>query len=172
MSLRIISNAVLIWCGLAGFAAFAQTGVYPNKPIRLINPLGSGGTGEVLARTIAKQLGDQMGQQVIVETRAGAAGMIGAELVAKSAPDGYTLLYGVTGTNTIVPALQKKLPYDPVRDLVGISILFSGPMVLIVHPSLGVSSVPELVALAKSKPGMLTYASGGNGSMADRKSVV
>ena len=156
--------SVALTVSLSASLAFAQ--IYPAKPIRLINPLGSGGTAEVLARTIAKQLGEQLGQQVIVETRAGAAGLIGAELVAKSPPDGYTLLYGVTGANTIVPAVQKKMPYDPVKDLVGISILFSGPMVLIVHPSLEVRSVRDLVEIAKAKPGALTYASGGNGSMA------
>jgi tripartite-type tricarboxylate transporter receptor subunit TctC len=138
---------------------------WPNKPIRLINPLGTGGTAEVLARHAAKMLSDGLGQPIIVETKAGAAGTIGADYVAKSAADGYTLLYGVTGANVIAPAIYRKLPYDPVKDLAPISMLFSGTNYLLVHPSLGVKSLAEFIALAKAKPGSITFASAGNGSM-------
>ena len=149
---------------MAGSAAFAQS--YPVKPIRLINPLGTGGTAEALARTIAKALSDGLGQPVVVETRAGAAGTIGADTVAKAVPDGYTLLYGVTGTNSIAPTLYRgKLPYDPDRDLAPVSITFSGPNVLVVSNALGVKSVQELVALARARPGALSFASAGSGSM-------
>jgi len=148
--------------------AFSQSGNasndYPNKPIRLINPLGTGGTAEALARTAAKALTDQLGQPVVVEVKTGAAGTIGADYVAKSAPDGYTLLYGVTGTNTIAPSLYK-LPYDPVKDLTPITIAFAGPNVLLVNQSLGINNLKELITLAKSKPNQLSFASAGNGSM-------
>ena len=160
---RRAAVAALI-AALTSGGAFAQS--YPSKPIRLVNPLGSGGTAEALARTIAKALSDGLGQPVVVETRAGAAGTIGADAVAKATPDGYTLLYGVTGTNSIAPSLYRgKLPYDPDRDLAPISITFSGPNVLVVSNSLNVKSVQELVALAKAKPGSLSFASAGSGSM-------
>ena len=148
---------------LSSVALFAQA--YPSRPIRLINPLGTGGTAEVLARTIAKQLSEQIGQPVIVETRTGATGTIGADFVAKSPADGYTLLYGVTGTNSIAPSLYRKLPYDPEKDLAPISILFSGPNVLLAHASLNVNTLQELMNLARAKPGALSFASAGNGSM-------
>jgi tripartite-type tricarboxylate transporter receptor subunit TctC len=103
---------------------------------------------------------------VVVETRAGAAGTIGADVVAKAQPDGYTLLYGVTGTLAIAPALYRRLPYDTERDLAAVSIAFLGPNILIVNAGLGVSTVQELINLAKARPGTLAFASGGNGSMA------
>ena len=137
---------------------------YPNRPIKLINPLGTGGTAETLARTAGRALTDQLGQPVIVETKTGAAGTIGADFVAKSLPDGYTLLYGVTGTNTIAPSLYK-LPYDPVKDLIPVTIAFAGPNVLLVNQGLEVNSLQDLIALAKAKPGQLSFASAGNGSM-------
>ncbi len=145
--------------------AQGNAAAWPNKPIRLINPLGTGGTAEVLARHAAKMLSDGLGQPIIVETKSGAAGTIGADYVAKAAPDGYTLLYGVTGANVIAPAIYRKLPYDPVKDLAPISMLFSGTNYLLVHPSLGVKSLAEFIALAKSKPGSITFASAGSGSM-------
>jgi tripartite-type tricarboxylate transporter receptor subunit TctC len=144
-------------------AAVAQS--YPAKPIKLVNPLGAGGTAEALARTLARQLSEQMGQPVVVETKSGAAGTIGAEFVAKSAPDGYTLLYGVTGTNSIAPSLYAKLGYDAEKDLEPISITFTGPNVLVVNTGLNLNSLDALVAYARAKPGELTFASAGNGSM-------
>jgi len=160
ISLLVLLSSIASLSQAQGNAA-----AWPNKPIRLINPLGTGGTAEVLARHAAKMLSDGLGQPIIVETKAGAAGTIGADYVAKSAADGYTLLYGVTGANVIAPAIYRKLPYDPVKDLAPISMLFSGTNYLLVHPSLGVKSLAEFIALAKSKPGSITFASAGNGSM-------
>jgi tripartite-type tricarboxylate transporter receptor subunit TctC len=159
MRCTLIALLLTLWTGIV----LAQA--YPSRPIRLINPLGTGGTAEVLARTIAKQLSEQLGQPVIVETKTGATGTIGADFVAKSPADGYTLLYGVTGTNSIAPSLYRKLPYDPEKDLAPVSILFSGPNVLLAHTSLNVGSVQDLIALARTKPGALSFASAGNGSM-------
>ncbi|MSQ70378.1 MAG: hypothetical protein EXR27_03670 [Betaproteobacteria bacterium] len=136
----LLAVLLMLWTG----TALAQA--YPSRPVRLINPLGTGGTAEVLARTIAKQLSEQIGQPVIVETRTGATGTLGADFVAKSPADGYTLLYGVTGTNSIAPSLYRKLPYDPEKDLAPISILFSGPNVLLAHASLNANTVQELQA--------------------------
>lgn len=155
----------LMFVALLGFAIVATAQNYPSKPIRLINPLGTGGSAEAMARTIAKGLAEGLGQPVIVEVKSGATGTIGADYVAKSPPDGYTLLFGLTGTNSIAPSLYRKLPYDPEKDLVAISIAFRGPNVLVVNPGLNIKSVKELIALAKSKPGSINFASAGVGSM-------
>lgn len=157
-------TAVLLISSLSVACAQPANSSYPNRPIKLINPLGTGGTAETLARTAGRALTDQLGQPVIVETKTGAAGTIGADFVAKSLPDGYTLLYGVTGTNTIAPSLYK-LPYDPVKDLIPVTIAFAGPNVLLVNQGLEVNSLQDLIALAKAKPGQLSFASAGNGSM-------
>lgn len=148
-----------------GIVAPVVAQVYPAKPIRLVNPLGSGGTAEALARTIATQLSQQLGQPVVLETKTGAAGTIGVEYAAKSTPDGYTLLYGVTGANTIAPALYRKLPYDPENDLAPISMAVLGPNVLVVQAGLNISSVQDLIAQARSKAGPFSFASAGTGSM-------
>jgi tripartite-type tricarboxylate transporter receptor subunit TctC len=142
---------------------FAQT--YPVKPVRLINPLGTGGTAEALSRLLAKGLSDGLGQPVVLESMSGAAGTVGVAYVTRATPDGYTLLYGVTGANSIAPSIYAKLPYDPEKDLAPISIAFSGPNVLLVNTTLEVNSVQQLVAMARSKPGALAFASAGNGSM-------
>jgi tripartite-type tricarboxylate transporter receptor subunit TctC len=159
-----IVRAVALMAGVATLG-LASAQPYPSKPIKLINPLGAGGTAEALARTLARQLTEQLGQPVVVETRSGAAGTIGAEFVAKSAPDGYTILYGVTGTNSIAPSLYAKLGYDSEKDLEPISITFTGPNVLIVNMGLNLNSLEALIAHARSKPGELTFASAGSGSM-------
>jgi tripartite-type tricarboxylate transporter receptor subunit TctC len=151
-------TAVLLISSLSVAYAQPANSSYPNRPIKLINPLGTGGTAETLARTAGRALTDQLGQPVIVETKTGAAGTIGADFVAKSLPDGYTLLYGVTGTNTIAPSLYK-LPYDPVKDLIPVTIAFAGPNVLLVNQGLEVNSLQDLIALAKAKPGQLSFAS-------------
>jgi tripartite-type tricarboxylate transporter receptor subunit TctC len=144
-------------------AALSQA--YPSKPLRLVNPLGTGGTAEALSRLLAKGLSDGLGQPVVVESMTGAAGTVGVHYVTRATPDGYTLLYGVTGANSIAPSIYRKLPYDGEKELAPISIAFSGPNVLLVNTSLNVSSVRELVAMAKQKPGELAFASAGNGSM-------
>ena len=135
---------------------------YPTKPIRLIIPFPPGGSNDVVGRMIALQLGDRLGRQVIVDNRGGAGGIIGTEAASKAAPDGYTLLI-ISIAHAVSPWLYK-LQYDPIKSFVPVSILASGPNVLVVHPSLGVHSVTELIALAKEKPGQLNYASAGIGS--------
>jgi tripartite-type tricarboxylate transporter receptor subunit TctC len=142
-------------------SVFAQP--YPNKPIRLISPFPAGGAVDLIARGIGQKMAEQMGQPVVVENRAGASGAIGAEAVARAAPDGYTLLIGTTTTHGISPALNPKLPYNAITDFTPISLVTLIPHVLVVNPSLPAQSLQEFIRLAKAKPGM-TYGSAGNGS--------
>lgn len=141
---------------------FAQS--YPVKPVRLIVPFAAGGNVDITARQIAPGLSELLGQNFIVDNRVGAGGVIGAELVAKSAPDGYTLMMGSNSTVSVAPALYPKLNYHPVRDFAPVSLVATTPFVLVVHPSVPARSVNELVALAKAKAGRLSMASGGTGS--------
>jgi tripartite-type tricarboxylate transporter receptor subunit TctC len=145
----------------AAGAACAQD--YPHKPIRLIAPFSPGGATDVLARIIGQKLNERLGQPVIIENRVGAGGNIGAEQVARSAPDGYTLLMGGV-PHAIAVSLYAKLSYDMVRDLSAIAEVASFPSMLVLHPSLPVKSVKELIALAQAKPGQLNFGSAGNGS--------
>ncbi len=138
---------------------------YPNRPIRFIVTFAAGGSSDVLARAVAKAMSEGLGQQMVIENRAGAGGHIGAEAVARSAPDGYTLLFGTNGTLAIGPALFTNLKYDPVKELAPVGMLHKLSSVLIVHPSVPASNLRELIAYAKSKPGALTFASAGNGSV-------
>ena len=135
---------------------------YPNKPIRMIIPFGAGGATDVLIRIFATRLPDTLGQQVVIDNRTGAGGLIGTDIAAQSNPDGYTLL--ATGTpHTIVPNLYKKVPFHPLRDFAPIMQIARQPYGLVVHPSLGVKSVNDLIAMAKKQPGKLDYASSGQG---------
>lgn len=154
----VVSIAVLLSCA----AAWPQT--YPAKPIRFIVPFPAGGGADIFARLIGRKLGENIGQQLVVDNRAGASGIIGCEAVARSAPDGYTLLMGTTGTHTTNPAVFSKLPYDPLRDFAPISLVAESPFLLLVHPSLPVANLKELIAFARARPGQLTYASSGTGS--------
>ena len=149
---------------LAGFAAPALAQEYPSKQVRVVLPFPAGGGSDLIARVVAQKLTGSLGQTVVVDNRAGASGNIAAELVAKSPADGYTLLFG-NSSLSISPAVFQKLSYDPVKDLVPISMASSYPFTLVTHPSLPVQSVRALVALAKSKPGELAYASAGGGTM-------
>ena len=149
---------VVWWSGVVG----AQT--YPVKTMRLIVPLAPGGPSDILARTMAQKLAESLKQTVVVDNRPGAGGTLGADLVAKAAPDGYTLLLMGVSTLTINASLYPKLPYDTLRDLTGISVLAGAPYLLVVHPSLPVKSLKELTALARARPGQLNYASGGSGT--------
>jgi tripartite-type tricarboxylate transporter receptor subunit TctC len=142
--------------------ALAQT--YPDKPVRLIVPLSAGSAVDTLARIPAQKLSEMWGQQMIVDNRVGANGIIGTEAAAKSPPDGYTLLLTNDAALATSPALYPKLPYDPVRDFAPITLAASIPVILVVNASLPVNSVKDLIDLAKAKPGQLHYASGGNGS--------
>jgi tripartite-type tricarboxylate transporter receptor subunit TctC len=136
---------------------------YPDRTIRLISPAAPGGGNDIFSRLAAQKLSDAFGKPVIVENRAGGGTIIGTELVAKAPPDGHTLIM-VTTNFIINPALVAKLPYDSVRDLAPVALLASAPLVLVVHPSVPATSVKDLVALAKSRPGELNYASSGNGT--------
>ena len=144
------------------FEALAQA--YPSRPIRLVVPLSPGGFADTPARMLASRLSDQLGKQVFVENKPGAGGTIGADFVAKAAPDGYTLV--ITGTTHLISShLYKKVPYDALKDFTHITMMASGPYVLVVNPKkLPVSSVRELIAAAKAQPGGIDYASSGNGS--------
>ncbi|MFN7086972.1 MAG: Bug family tripartite tricarboxylate transporter substrate binding protein [Burkholderiales bacterium] len=144
-----------------GSSAFAQT--YPAKPIRFIVPFTPGGGNDTIARLIGQKLTAATGQQVIIDNRPGAGGAIGAEAAAKSPADGYTLFLAGVATHGINPNLRKKLNYDPIKDFDPVSLIASAPLLVVVHPSLPVKSVKELVALAKARPGQINYASNGAG---------
>jgi len=148
----------------AAFAAGVSAQAYPTKPIRIVVPFPAGGTTDVLARAAAQKLAETLGQPAVVDNRPGAGGNIGAELVAKSAPDGYTLLMGTVGTHAINPGLYPKLPYDHVKDFAPVILVAGVPNVLVINPALPVNSVPELIAYAKANPGKLNFASSGNGT--------
>jgi tripartite-type tricarboxylate transporter receptor subunit TctC len=158
----------------AGFAAWfvclapplAGAQAYPTKPITLILPYAAGGNTDVIARTIAHGLEQRLGQSVVVETRLGAASVIGAAYVARSAPDGYTILIGTSTTMAINVSIYKNLPYDPTKDLVPLALVAGVPFMLVVNPALPVNSMQDLVAAAKSRPGGLSYASNGHGGAA------
>ena len=159
--------SILRWTVAAIFAAAASAASaqgYPNKPVRMIVGFPPGGGTDVVARVIGAKLSEWWGQAVAVENRPGATGTIGADFVAKSAPDGYTLIMGHVNSHAIAPNLFAKLPYDSIKDFAAVSYVGYVPNVLAVHPSVPAKSVKELVALAQSKPGQLNYASSGNGS--------
>lgn len=159
-----MNRSIAIALTLACFAAPAPAQEYPAKQIRLVLPFPAGGGSDIIARVVAQKLTGALGQAVVVDNRAGASGNIAAEIVAKSPADGYTLLFG-NSSLSISPAVYSKLNYDPVKDLTPISMASSYPFTLVAHPSLPVQSVKALVALAKSKPGELAYASAGGGTM-------
>ena len=137
---------------------------YPSKPIRMIVPFPPGGPNDILGRVVAAKLTEQLGQQVVVDNRGGAGGIIGAEIAARSAADGHTLLLSGTASMAINPGLHKKLPYDPLKDFAPISMLATAPSLLTVHPSLAVRSVKDLITLAQAKPGKLNFVSAGHGT--------
>ena len=144
----------------------AESGpVYPTKPVRFIVPQPPGGALDIVARLLAHKLGESLGQNIIIDNRSGAGGVVGTEVASKAPPDGYTLLLGTTGILAINPTIYKKLPYRPLLDLDPISLLAASPFLMVVHPSLDVASVAELVAAAKKRPAGLTYSTPGNGTL-------
>jgi tripartite-type tricarboxylate transporter receptor subunit TctC len=147
-------------------APAAQAQGFPVKPVRLVVPFTPGGSTDILARSLAQALTETWKQQVIVENKPGAGGIIGAEAVARAAPDGYTLLMGHIGTLAVNPTLYPKLPYNAIADFAPVALVAMVPNVLVVHPSIPARTVSELIALAKAKPGVLTYSTGGTGSAA------
>ena len=163
MSGKPVLIVVAALCGTATLA-FAQSDNYPTRPIRFIAANAPGGGLDITARAITPKLTAVLGQQVIVDNRAGAAGSVAAEIVAKSAPDGYTIMVGSIGGLAVNPHLYKGLGYEPLRDLAAITWAVSGSNVLVVHPSVQAKSVRELIALAKAQPGKLSYGSSGAGN--------
>jgi tripartite-type tricarboxylate transporter receptor subunit TctC len=153
----LVAGAVLA----AGACGTAAQQTYPSRAVRLIVPLSPGGTTDIMARTMAQQLAGSLGQQVIVENRAGAGGTVGSDYVAKSAPDGYTLLIISADTYTTNAVLYTRLPFDARKDLKPLSVLAASPSILTVHPSLPVKTVKELITLSKARPNDLNYGSGG-----------
>ena len=159
---RIARLACAALAAAAAGAAFAQAG-YPSKPVRLVVPSSAGGGTDIVARIIAPELSKRLGQQVVIDNRPGAGTMIGIEVAAKSPPDGYTLLMGLS-TLAINSALYKKVPYDPVRDFAPITVAVTSASILVVHPSLPVKTLKELISFARARPGQLNYASAGIGT--------
>ena len=155
--------AMIAPCAFAATFHFVHAQDYLVKPIRLIVPQPPGGTSDIIGRALAARLGDQMRQQVIVDNRVGASGTIGTDIVAKAAPDGYTLVLIYT-THTTSPSLYAKLPYDPINDFSPITLVSSAPLLLAFHPQLPAKDVAGLVSLAKARPGQLNFPSAGNGS--------
>jgi tripartite-type tricarboxylate transporter receptor subunit TctC len=147
------------------FSAIAAAQNYPAKSIRMIVPYPPGGGNDTMARTVGQKMTESLGQQVVIDNRGGAGGNIGAEMAARAAPDGYTLFLGGTGSHGTNPNLQK-VPYDPVRDFAPISLIASAPLLVVVNNSVPAKSVKELIALAKSRPGQLNFASSGTGTIA------
>ncbi len=138
---------------------------YPARTVTLVNPFPPGSPVDIVARELATQLGNYWKQNVIVDNRPGAAGTIGAQSVARARPDGYTLLLTSASTHVIGPAVRKTMPYDPLKDFTPIAFIANGPAIIVVHPSLGVNTLEELIALARQKPATITYASSGVGTI-------
>ena len=160
--LALLSAAIGCWMPAA--SSHAQSNTYPDRIIRLVVPFPPGSATDVVARQIAPKMAEYLGQNIVIDNRAGASGVIGATAVAKAAADGYTLLFGTAPTNAIAQSWNKNLPYDAVKDFVAVAGLTTAPYVLAVTSTLPVRSVKELIAYAKSKPGDLNYASTGNGT--------
>lgn len=162
-----VRGSVLAALALAlglGVPACAMAQNYPNKTIRLIVPFPPGGGNDVIGRAMAQKLGERFGQQVVVDNRAGANGIVGLQALMQAAPDGYTLGVGAAGPMAVNPSLYDKLPYDPVKDFTAISNMVNFPLLLVAHPSLPAKTTRELVALAKAKPGTIYYSSPGSGN--------
>jgi tripartite-type tricarboxylate transporter receptor subunit TctC len=159
-----LSCVVVIAGPLLVSDAFAQSApAYPGKPVRWVVAFAAGGPVDVLSRAVAEKLAQRWGQPVIIDNRSGAGGALGADLVAKAAPDGYTLMTGHVGTHAINATLYRKLSYDPVRDFTPITLIAYMPFVLLTHPAVPAKTAKELIALAKARPGQLNYASAGIG---------
>jgi len=163
MNIKADLGCVALACALLPVWPASAAGAYPDKPIRLIVPQPPGGTSDILARVLASKLAENLHQQIIIDNRAGASGTIGTDLAAKSPPDGYTLVLVYT-THATTPGIYGKLPYDPVADFAPVTLAAAAPLLLVVHPKIPVTSVKELIAYAKTRPGELNFCSAGNGS--------
>lgn len=149
---------------LASASAVAHAQSFPSRPLRIIVGFAAGGPSDIVARMLGHQLTERLGRQVIVENRPGATGTIGAELVAKSKPDGHTLYLASQTTHAVAPYMYQKVGYDPVKDFATVTLAMQNPLLVVAHPSLGVKSMKELIALARSRPGVIDFATGGIGS--------
>ncbi len=163
-----MNSGLRFWWWALTLVSFAAAGAhaqqaYPSKPIRLIVPFAPGGSNDIVARIIGHKLGESMGQQVITDNRGGASGIVGTDLAAKAAPDGYTMLM-MSLTLAVNPSLFKKLPYDTEKDLLPVSLVASAPLILVVHPSMPVKTLKDFIAHAKANPGKLNFGSGGTGT--------
>ncbi|HET7157738.1 MAG TPA: tripartite tricarboxylate transporter substrate binding protein [Burkholderiales bacterium] len=154
----------LVPLALSVFTTSIYAETYPDRPIRVIVGVPAGGTPDVMARSVTTGMSKILGQPLVMDNRGGAGGLIGTEVAAKAAPDGYTLLVSSPGPLTILPHMQKQIAYDPLRDFVPVGLIASNPFLLIAHPSLPGKSIKELIALAQAQPGKLNYASAGNGA--------
>ncbi|CAN7420959.1 tripartite tricarboxylate transporter substrate binding protein [Bradyrhizobium sp. LjRoot220] len=157
-------RAILVAFGALLFGSAASSQDYPSRPVKIVVPFPAGGSNDIIARIVAQKLNERTGQTFLIENRAGAGGNIGADAVATSEPDGYTLLLTAPPPLTINAALYKNLPYDPATAFAPIALVATVPIVLAVHPSIRASNVRDLIALAKAKPGTITFGSSGNGS--------
>jgi tripartite-type tricarboxylate transporter receptor subunit TctC len=150
--------------GLPAIEAAAQGAKYPDKPVKMVVGFSAGGGTDVVARILAQKMSESLGQTVVVENRSGASGLIAGEAVAKSAPDGYTLMMGTQTTYAVAPTLYRKVSLDPARDFAGIAMAAVSPLVLVVNPSVPAHSVKDVIAMAKAKPGTVIFGSGGLGT--------
>jgi tripartite-type tricarboxylate transporter receptor subunit TctC len=160
-----LKSIVAVALVLALFPAAALAQAYPNRPIKMIVPFAPGGASDFVARIITPKLGELLGQQVVIDNRAGASGNIGLEAAAKAPPDGYTIFLGNIGTIAINPGVFRNMPVDTQKDLIGVTLVAEVPSILVTNPEVGVSTVSELVTLARAKPGELNFASPGPASM-------
>ncbi len=163
-----LASIMLAAALLAASAAVAQASdtEWPQRPIRLIVPFPAGASTDIIARIVGQKLSQGLGQQIVIENRAGASGNIGADAIAKAAPDGYTIGLATASTHVVAASLNPNLPYDPIKDFAPVAMLGSQPYVLVVHPALPARNLAELIALAKAKPGTLNYGSAGVASVA------
>jgi tripartite-type tricarboxylate transporter receptor subunit TctC len=158
----VMRSVLLLFVVSATGAAHAQA--FPSRPLRIIVGFAAGGPSDIVARMLGQQLTERLGKQAMVENRPGATGTIGAELVAKSKPDGHTLYLASQTTHAVTPYMYQKVGYDPVKDFATVTLAMQNPLLVVAHPSLGVKSVKELIAFAKAKPGAIDFATGGIGS--------
>ncbi|MCT9074480.1 Bug family tripartite tricarboxylate transporter substrate binding protein [Cupriavidus gilardii] len=163
-ALACVVSAVA-WIGTTPAGAAAPTDHWPSKPIQMIVPQAPGGTNDIVARLVAADLSQRLGQQVIVENRPGAGGNIGTQFAARATPNGYTLLMTISSTQAINPSLYRQVPFDPIKDFEPIALVATVPNVLVVNPAFPAKSLPELIAMAKAKPGQYRFASAGNGTL-------
>ena len=162
---KFLQVAVAVTASVVTFAAVAQTSNWPQSPIKIIVPFGAGSGADQVARLIGQELSTSLGQPVIIDNKAGAGGNIGAQAAARSPADGYTLFVTTNTTQAANPHLYKQLPYDPIKDFAPIGRIANTPALLVAHPSVTAKNIAELIALAKSKPNKLSYASGSAGTL-------